>query len=93
MRDPGWKTGLVIIPFAAVGYWGVKKAQPKMLTVKQAAQRLGAAESSVRMWVRRGRFVGARIEESPIGAYWLIPEDSLDDFEMGRPGRKPKRLK
>ncbi|MGH9759448.1 MAG: helix-turn-helix domain-containing protein [Blastocatellia bacterium] len=67
----------------------MKRAQPKMFTVKQAAERLGAAESSVRMWVRRGRFAGARLEESPIGAFWLIPEDSIESFRMGKPGRKP----
>jgi excisionase family DNA binding protein len=68
----------------------MRKGKAKMLTVREAAQRIGAAESSVRLWVRRGRFPGAKLEESPVGSYWLIPDTDLENFEMGSPGRPPK---
>lgn len=62
-----------------------------MLTVKETAARIGAGESSVRLWASQGRFEGAKQEETPFGSYWLIPEYALDGFVnpgWGRP-RKP----
>jgi len=64
-----------------------------MLTVKEAASQIGAAESSVRLWVRQGKFPGAKLEKTPVGTYWLIPNSALDSFEMGSPGRPPKPKK
>ena len=61
-----------------------------MLTAREAAQVIGAAESSVRLWARKGRFPGAELKESPVGSYWIIPEDALEGFEMKKPGPKPK---
>lgn len=68
----------------------MKKKEPKMLTVKEVAERIGAAPISVRIWVNKGRFPGAKLEESPAGQYWLIPETAIEDFEMGKPGRPKK---
>lgn len=65
-------------------------AQRKMLTAKEVARRLGAGESSIRKWAKEGRFAGAKLEESPIGPYWLIPERSLDGFVVPGIGRPPK---
>jgi len=60
------------------------------LTIKQAAERLGAGESTVHLWVTKGYFPGAR----KFGRDWLIPEDDLTDFKpppRGRPfGSKKK---
>jgi hypothetical protein len=65
-----------------------KTGEPKMLTIKETAERLGAKPGSVRVWVGQGRFTGARKESTPLGIdYWLIPESALDGFEMGRAGR------
>lgn len=61
-----------------------------MLTVREAAERIGAAESSVRLWVRSGRFPGAKLEETPVGSYWMIPDTDLEGFSMGKAGRPPK---
>jgi hypothetical protein len=67
-----------------------KKEEPRMLTVKEVAEKTGAAESSVRVWAWKGRFPGARLEKPPAGmSYWLIPEDALEGFELGKPGPKP----
>lgn len=63
-----------------------------MLTVKEAAERVGASAISVRIWASRGRFKGAKKEVSPIGEYWMIPESALLGFEMGRAGRPQKPL-
>jgi len=68
----------------------MKGKGPKMLTTREVARMIGAAESSVRMWARKGRFSGAVEEESPRGSYWLIPDTSLKDFSMGKAGRPPK---
>ena len=64
-----------------------------MLTASEAAARLGAAESSVRLWARTGRFQGASRVETPVGSYWMIPEAALAAFEMRKPGPKPKTSK
>ena len=69
------------------------KKSAKMLTASEVAARLGAAESSVRLWARKGRFSGASRVETPVGSYWMIPETALVGFEMKKPGPKPKSLK
>ncbi|HKQ08329.1 MAG TPA: helix-turn-helix domain-containing protein [Blastocatellia bacterium] len=67
----------------------MKKGEEKMLTVEEAANKLGAAVVSVRVWARTGRFPGAQREDSPRGPYWLIPESALEGFQMSKPGPKP----
>jgi len=63
-----------------------------MLTTRQAADRLGAGESSVRLWASQGKFPGAHIVEPPAGVpYWLIPERALEGFRMGKAGRPRKK--
>ena len=67
-----------------------------MLTAKETAARIGAGESSVRLWASQGRFAGARQEETPFGSYWLIPETSLEGFAnpgRGRPRKKSNEKK
>ena len=66
------------------------KGKDTMLTVREAAARIGASESSIRVWAWRGKFPGARKESTPMGEYWLIPEKDVEAFEMGAPGRPPK---
>jgi excisionase family DNA binding protein len=72
---------------------GMAKGKVMMLTVKQAAARLGASEGAVRAWCIAGRLPGAKKEESPIGEYWLIPESALRGMENRGPGRPPKSTK
>jgi hypothetical protein len=66
------------------------KGKEKMLTAREAAERIGASIISVRVWVAAGRFPGAVKEETPVGSYWLIPESALEGFQMGKAGR-PQR--
>jgi len=81
--------GRVTICDAMAG--GKKKT---MLTTREAAKRLNAAESSIRIWARRGRFPGAYVVQPaadfPGVPYWLIPESALASFEKQKPGPKAK---
>ena len=62
-----------------------------MLTIREAAARLGAAEISVRQWAKRGRLEGAELIYPPAGpAYWMIPARALEGFEKQKPGPKPR---
>jgi len=69
------------------------KKEAKMLTVKEAAERIGAGESSVRLWAKQGKFDGARQEETPFGSYWLIPDSALEGFDNPGRGRPRKQTK
>ena len=67
-----------------------RKESKKMLSVKEAAEKIGAAASSVRYWLTKGRFPNAEFVEPEYGVpYWLIPESDLESFEIGKPGPKP----
>ncbi|MFP5260969.1 MAG: helix-turn-helix domain-containing protein [Blastocatellia bacterium] len=68
----------------------MKKKEAKMLSVREVAEIIGAPLVSVRLWARAGKFPGARLEESPAGSYWLIPDTALDGFEKRDRGRPPK---
>jgi len=73
-----------------------RKKEEKMYTIRQAAAMIGAAESSLRVWLandeeRQKRFPNARKESSPIGDYWLIPESDLRNYKPPERGRPVKR--
>jgi len=70
----------------------MKKGE-KMLNVHEVAERLGATVASVRVWVWKGKFPGAKKESTAIGDYWVIPESALEGFELGTPGRPRKAEK
>lgn len=58
-----------------------------MLTVSEAAQRLGLTKHYVRALARSGRFAGAEYYEDS----WLIPEEAVETYReasLGRRGRK-----
>ena len=56
-----------------------------MLSTKETAERLGAGESSIRLWCDQGRFPNAQ----KVGSVWIIPESDLADFAKQKPGPKP----
>jgi hypothetical protein len=65
-----------------------KKTEVKMLTAREFAEQTGAGESSVRLWAKEGKLVGAKLEATPVGSFWLIPETLLHGFikpSRGRP--------
>jgi hypothetical protein len=55
-----------------------------MLSTKETAERLGAGESSVRLWCEQGRFPNAQ----KVGWAWIVPESDLNGFERQKPGPK-----
>jgi len=65
------------------------RAKSKLLTVRQVAERLDVATSTVRIWRIAGRFPNAQAEETPRGRVWYIPESDLEGFEKRGPGRPP----
>ncbi len=73
----------------------MKKKEQQMLSIKEASERTGASPSSIRVWLsnpeeRDKRFPGAELMRPPVGVpYWLIPEDALESFQLGKPGPKP----
>lgn len=62
----------------------------KELTTNEAAERLGVAPVTVRLWCKQGRFEGARSVETPRGPVWYIPEASLKGVGPRKPGPVPK---
>jgi hypothetical protein len=77
---------------------GRKKEEPKMFTIKKAAELIGASASSIRVWLsnddeRKRRFPGAVLvepsDDTPGVPYWLIPEGDINTFELGKRGPKP----
>jgi len=68
----------------------MKKPETKLLTVHEVAERIGAGRSTVRLWASKGKFAGAERVETPAGAYWLIPESSLEGFVNPGRGRPTK---
>lgn len=60
------------------------------LTAAQVAERLEVGRSTVNLWCRQGRFKDARVEQSPVGPYWLIPEAALEGFVKPKRGPVPK---
>jgi hypothetical protein len=69
----------------------------KELTIREAAERLGVARSSLRVWLvkKPPRFPNARKVETLRGPVWVIPLRDLRGFKVkprGRPA-KPKKGK
>ena len=43
------------------------------------------------LWVRDGRFDGAKLTDNPRGAIWLIPRKSVEKFNPPERGRPPTK--
>jgi hypothetical protein len=68
------------------------KKKPEMLTVKEAAEILSAAPSTVRTWLKEGLFPGAQLVTDSIVPYWSIPDTALKNFDKPKVGRPRKPL-
>ena len=64
-----------------------KTNKSKLLSVREVAERLDVAPSTVRIWRLAGRFPNAQAKETERGLVWYIPESDLEGFEKRRPGR------
>ena len=70
-----------------------RKKEPRMLTIREVAEKLNASPRAIRLWAKNGRFAGAELIEPPAGLpYWMIPEASLEGIENKGPGR-PRKVK
>lgn len=58
-----------------------------MLTVKEVSNKTGIPISTVNLYCRQKKFPNAAKTESPIGAYWLVPETDLPLVKTRKPGR------
>lgn len=58
----------------------------EFLTTKEAAEELGIAETTARLYCQEGRF------GQKIGRQWLITRQEIEEFKQQRrpPGRPPK---
>lgn len=63
----------------------------KELTIAEVAEKFDKDRSSVLRWVHRQFFPNAKLVESPLGDYWLIPETDLEGFEPPKPGPKTNK--
>jgi hypothetical protein len=72
----------------------MRKRGKKMLSVKDVAERVNAAPSTVRYWLTQKRFPNAELIMPEVGTdYWLIPESDIIGLEKSKPGPKPKPSK
>jgi len=62
----------------------------RMLTVAEVAEKTGAAERTVRLWIKTGRLRGAKSVKTPMGEYWTVPESSVEGVKVRPRGRPPK---
>lgn len=69
------------------------KKEVRKLTVREAAERLGAATSTLTLWCRERRFPHAEQVDTPRGAVWYIPETDLKDVSVPGRGRPSKSKK
>jgi hypothetical protein len=63
------------------------------ITVKEFASRVGLAPSSIRNLLRNGKIKRAKLETTPIGDAWFLPESLVETFEARGRGRPPKTAK
>jgi hypothetical protein len=66
-----------------------------MVTTKEAlkilrSRGLNVPYPTLALWVREGRFEGAKLEDNPRGAVWYIPRTSVEKFDPPERGRPPK---
>ena len=60
------------------------------MTVKEFAGCVGLAPSSVRNLLRKGKIKEARLEQTPVGEVWLLPESLTKSFKPRARGRPRK---
>ena len=57
------------------------------------ARGIQVSYSNLALWVRSGKFRGAKQEDAPRGPVWKIPADAVESFEPPKRGRTPKASK
>ncbi len=65
----------------------------KVLSVQQAAERLGVTPDMVRKAIRQGHLRAQSLSQEGRRPFYIVTEAALQDYERrpkGKPGRKPK---
>ena len=65
----------------------------KVLSVQQAAERLGVTPDMIRKAIRQGRLKAQSLSQEGRRPYYIMTEAALKEYERrpkGRPGRKPR---
>lgn len=63
----------------------------KELTTSELAERYGVSHSTARGWCTSGKFFrNARLDKTPRGDFWVVPESDLEGFVPPRRGPKPR---
>jgi hypothetical protein len=62
----------------------------KELTTSELAERYGVGHSTARGWCVSGYFPNARLDETPRGSFWVVPESDLKGFVQPRRGPKSR---
>lgn len=68
----------------------------KVLSVQQAAQRLGVTADMVRKVIRQKHLKAVNLSQKGQRPYYIISEEALDEYQRqpkGKPGRKPRNFK
>jgi len=65
----------------------MSKKLKTLLTIREVAALKNVPIPTVKAYCQRGKFPHARLEESPIGKFWLIPLSDLDLVEFQKRGR------
>ena len=67
----------------------------KYLTAQEIAVRRNVKPITVRVWLKRGLFPNAKLEDvPPFGKIWRVPESDLEGFKPPvKTGRPPKKGK
>ena len=64
--------------------------QAKELTTSELAERYNVSHSTARGWCTSGFFPNARLDKTPRGDFWVVPESDLEGFVKPRRGPKPR---
>jgi predicted site-specific integrase-resolvase len=59
----------------------------RMFTAVKFAEQMRISYPTVVRWLKRGLVPGARLEETPAGSYWQIPESAMK-MERPKVGRR-----
>lgn len=64
----------------------------KVLTISELTRKFDRDRTTILRWIERGLFPNARLEESPVGSYWLVPESDFRNFTEPKQGRPRKQI-
>jgi excisionase family DNA binding protein len=65
----------------------------KILSVQQAAERLGVTPDMIRKAIRQGRLKAQSLSQKDRRPYYIVTETALQEYQRrpkGKPGRRPR---